>query len=145
MNRPTLSTLRSALVLVALIAVAGCSTTDSRISKKQSAFDSYPVEVQNKIRAGEVEVGFTAEMVEMAVGKPDERTSRTTADGDSEVWLYAKSKPSFGIGLGVGGGGGSTHVGTGVGIGTGGGSSIKLRVIMKDGKVQAVEKAGKTK
>ncbi len=136
--------IRPALILSALLFIAGCASTPAaRISKKQSAFDAYPAEVQNKIRAGTVEVGFTAEMAEMAAGVPDERAMRTTAEGESEVWTYLKSKPSIGFGLGVGGGGGSTRVGTGIGIGTGGGSTIKLRLIMKDGKVHAIEKAGK--
>lgn len=120
--------------------VVGCSSPQSRIKKNQAAYDAAPPEIQSKIRAGQVDVGFTTDQVIMALGKPDRRDTRVTAGGESEVWLYRDHKPSFGFGLGVGGGSGSTSVGSGVSIGTGGGIDYKLGVVIKEGRVIAVER-----
>jgi hypothetical protein len=99
-------TKRLALAAIALsLAFAGCSTPDSRIEKNSAAFASYPPAVQTKIRAGEVDVGFTAEMVTLALGKPDRVVRRQTAEGETEVWAYADKSPTIGFGFGVGGGG----------------------------------------
>jgi len=133
--------LRFLPVLVLLFAVTGCASTSSRISKNQAAFDAYSAEVQAKIRAGEVAVGFTPEQVTMALGKPDRVLQRTTAAGVSDVWVYLKGGLQFGFGVGVGVGGGSSGVGGGVGAATGPmGDDEKLRVILSGGHVTAVEK-----
>ena len=125
-----------------VLVFAGCSSSPkSRISKNQAAFNTYPADVQTKIRAGEVAVGFTAEQVTLAMGKPDNVYKRTSSAGDSEVWVYKKSSPSLGFGLGFGTGvGSSSSVGTGVGVGTGGGEDERARVILTGGRVSAVEK-----
>ncbi|HEY0969062.1 MAG TPA: hypothetical protein VGD88_16845 [Opitutaceae bacterium] len=137
----------SLLVLsgVLLLAAAGCaSTPSSRIQSAREVYNSYPMEVQEKIASGQVDVGFTTEQVRMALGKPDRVASRTTPDGTSEVWSYRDKGPRFsvGLGLGVGGGGGSTRVGTGVGVSTGGRDydDEKTRVIFDQrGQVTSVE------
>lgn len=128
-----------------LLAAAGCaSTPSSRIQSAREVYNSYPMEVQEKIASGQVDVGFTTEQVRMALGKPDRVASRTTPDGTSEVWSYRDKGPRFsvGLGLGVGGGGGSTRVGTGVGVSTGGRDydDEKTRVIFDQrGQVTSVE------
>jgi predicted small secreted protein len=121
----------------------GCSTTEGRIKDHQAAFQSLPPEQQQKIRAGEVDVGFSQEMVVMALGEPDRRYTRTAADGTTEVWAYRSKAPALSFGIGVGGGGGGTAVGGGVGISTGDRSDDRLRVLFKDGRVIALERAGK--
>jgi len=131
---------------VLLFAAAGCaSTPSSRIQSARDVYNSYPMEVQERIASGQVDVGFTTEQVRMALGKPDRVASRTTPDGTSEVWSYRDKGPRFsvGLGLGIGGGGGSTRVGTGVGVSTGGRRDYddeKMRVIFDQrGRVTAVE------
>jgi hypothetical protein len=103
-----------ALLAVAAIALVACSTTDSRISGRQELFDSYPPEVQQNIRNGIIEVGYTREMVVMALGEPDQKVEAQPEHEIAEVWTYRKSKPGFGIGMGTG-----SYVGSGVGVGTG--------------------------
>jgi hypothetical protein len=61
------------LLGIAAVALMACNTTGSRISRQQELFDSYPPEVQENIRNGVVEVGYTPEMVVMAIGEPDEK------------------------------------------------------------------------
>ena len=134
-------TTRLALAALALaLALAGCSTPDSRIEKNSAAFASYPPTAQAKIRAGEVEIGFTGEMVTLALGKPDRVLRRQTAEGESAVWIYADKSPTFGFGVGIGGGGHHSGGGVAVGTSTGGDREDRLRVIFKAGKVTAVER-----
>ena len=124
--------------------LVACSTPDSRISKHRAEFDALPVETQTKIRSGKVEVGYTASMVEMALGKPDRRYTRQTEQGTSEVWAYRDRGPSLGFGFGVGGGSHSSGVGAGIGVSTRGDrSEDRLRVIVADGKVTAIESLSK--
>jgi hypothetical protein len=126
-----------------LVFLAGCSTTDSRIKSHQAAFDAAPAPVQAKIRAGQIEVGFTQEQVTMSLGKPDRSYTRTTARGTSEIWAYADSTPSFSIGIGAVGGGGGTMVGSGVALSSGGDRyDDKVRVIFEGGRVTAIETRG---
>jgi len=103
-----------ALLAAAALALSACSTIDSRIRKQQALFDSYPPDVQNNIRNGRIEVGYTQEMVAMALGEPDRKVEMQTEDGVAEVWSYRKSVPGFSVGTGSG-----TYVGSGVGIGSG--------------------------
>ncbi len=129
----------AAIALINL--VTGCSTPDSRIKENQAAFNAAPPEIQSKIRAGQVDVGFTEAQVLMALGKPDRRYTRTTSAGTTEIWAYEDQKPSFSIGFGMAGGGGGTMVGSGVAIGSGDRSEDKLRVVFSGGRVTALEKS----
>jgi hypothetical protein len=104
----------SGTTLLLAAALAACSTIDSRIGRQQELFDSYPPNVQQNIRNGVIEVGYTPEMVVMALGEPDRKVEMQTQEGVAEVWTYRKSVPGFGVGMGSGG-----YVGSGVGIGTG--------------------------
>src|ERR1039458_2460052 len=54
--------------VLAAVAFAGCSTVDSRIAKDQPAFDSWPPAVQQKVRAKQVDLGFTPAQVLVALG-----------------------------------------------------------------------------
>ena len=126
--------------LALALALAGCSTPDSRIEKNSAAFAGYPPAVQAKIRAGEVDVGFTSEMVQMALGKPDRVLRRRSAAGESEVWIYADKSPTFSFGVGVGGGGHHSGGGVAVGASTESDRDDRLRVIFDLGKVSAVER-----
>lgn len=123
---------------LALVA-AGCSSTpEKRIGKEREVFDAMPAEVRAKIRAGQVEVGFTATQVRLAKGEPDRIGRRTSATGQEEVWTYERRRSGLGFGLGVGGGGGG--MGGGVGVSTGGrGPEVAMRVILSGGMVTAVE------
>ena len=108
----------SLLIAVALVATA-CATVERRIAKNQAAFDAYPPEVQAKIRAEQIAVGFTPEQVRMALGEPDRKTQVTAQDTAGEVWTWSRSVPGVGIGIGSGSYGGRVGVGTGIGVGHG--------------------------
>ena len=115
MERPSGAAHGTRLALLAvLLAALACASANSRISASQDVFDGYPPEVQERIRAGEVAVGFTEEQVLMALGKPDRRTKVVADDVAAEVWTWTKSKPGFGIGIGTGSSVGNVGIGTGV-------------------------------
>jgi len=127
---------------LALLALAACASPESRIKDNQPAFDSYPPAVQQKIRAGQADIGFTPEMARMALGEPDHKYTQTTAAGSSEVWAYRDNGPMFSIGLGGASFGGHSAVGGGVGVSAGGGDpEDKLRLYFVNGLVASIEKA----
>ena len=104
---------------LALLLALGCASTDKRIAAQQEVFDAYPAEVQEKIRAGEIAVGFTEEQVLMALGKPDRRTKVTADDAVADVWTWQRTSPGIGIGLGTGRSVGNVGIGTGISTGRG--------------------------
>ena len=123
------ATFRLSSFVLAAALLAACSTTDSRIRDKQVVFDQLPPQAQQQIRAGQVDLGFTPDMVEMALGKPDHVYSRTAVEGSTEVWGYRDSGPQFSFGIG------------GVGVTTGGdGPDDKVRVIFANGVVASIER-----
>ena len=124
----------------ALAVLTSCSTPDSRIADHQADFDKFPGDVQRKIRTGQVDVGFTKDMVRLALGEPDRVFMRQTATGDTEVWGYQNHGPHFSIGVGVGSGGRGSSVGGGLAVSTGGyDPEEKIRVEFREGKVTAVD------
>ena len=133
----------SVLLGIAAIALTACNTTGSRIRRQQELFDSYPPEVQQNIRDGGIEVGYTREMVVMALGDPDRKIEAKAEDESGEVWTYHKKTPGFGIGMGTGG-----YLGSGVSIGTGvttgkpARSEDRAVVEFKSGRVRSFETVG---
>ncbi len=131
-----------ALLGITLGAFSSCSSPDSRIRAHQSTFNSLSAVDQGKIRGGRVEIGYTEEMVLMALGDPDRRYTRTTEQGTSQIWAYQDRAPRVSLGFGIGGGGGSTGVGGGVGISTGDRRDDRVRIIFERGRVSGIEKRG---
>jgi hypothetical protein len=76
------------LCAVAAAALAACATPASRIERNPAVFATYPPEVQENIRKGIVEVGYTTDMVFIAKGEPKRKYQRRTADGVFDVWSY---------------------------------------------------------
>jgi hypothetical protein len=91
-----------------------CSSVDSRVREQREVFDTWPPEVQERIRQGRIELGDTREMVNVALGDPDAKEFEETAEGLVEVWIWRRSVPGFAVGLGTG-----RSIGDHVGIGTG--------------------------
>jgi hypothetical protein len=134
------------LLLAGLLAaaLAACAGPSSRIKKHQAEFDAYPADVQRKIRAGQVDVGFTDQQVALALGRPDRIYERKTANAQQEVWAYGGaygSRVGVGFGLGMGGGPGFYGGGGGVGVETEPGidHGERTRVVLQNGVVVAVE------
>ncbi|HEX2099835.1 MAG TPA: hypothetical protein VHF69_04175 [Candidatus Synoicihabitans sp.] len=134
----------SALLVLLAFGLVGCTTPRTpaeRIERDRAAYSSWPADVQQKVSAGQAAVGFDEAQVRMALGEPDDISTRTTADGQSEVWAYRDKSPRVGFGFGVSGGSGGSGVGVGVGTSTGGTRAVRLRVVFTDGRVSAIEQA----
>lgn len=71
-----------------IAALAGCSTVESRIEEKAAVFNALPVEQQSRIKQGLVDVGFTQDMVYMAMGSPDRVNEKSSAEGHETIWIY---------------------------------------------------------
>ncbi len=129
------------LASASLVLLAGCATPDARIARHRADFDKFPSEVQQKIRAGQVDLGFTPEMVRLALGEPARVFTRRGEQGDTEVWGYHDRGPFFSLGIGIGGAvGRHSAAGVGLGASTGGyDPDEKIRVEFRDGKVTAVD------
>lgn len=74
--------------LFGLFALIGCSTPQTRIRNNPALFSSLSPGDQELIKEGKVAVGFTPEMVKLAVGEPDRIYTRTDANGKNESWVY---------------------------------------------------------
>ena len=133
-NRNTSRTLLI-IAMSVVLATACASTPDSRISKKQSLFDTYPEEVQSNLRMGKVDVGYDEDMVRMALGKPDETSNEIDDTGETVMWGYTRSRPGISVGLGGGSYGGGTGVGGGVGMGSGPRRDYTAIIEFREGKV----------
>jgi hypothetical protein len=71
------------------VALLGCvSTPQSRIKANPALFASFPPEAQAKIKEGVVEIGFSRDMARIALGSPDQISTRSTAKGKTEIWSY---------------------------------------------------------
>ena len=76
------------LVSVCAALLTGCSTPASRIEQNKDLFATFPADIQANLRQGKIGIGYTKDMVFIALGKPDRQYSRTTEAGQSEVWSY---------------------------------------------------------
>lgn len=82
------SRLFSLFTLAALLFAAGCQTVDDRIKEKPDVYAKLDSATQDKIKQGIIDLGFTPDMVYLALGKPDEQRETISAEGRSEVWVY---------------------------------------------------------
>ena len=106
--------LRIALGTAAALVLLACNTTGSRIRQHQDAFDSHPAHVQHNLRHGVIEVGYTPEMVFIALGEPDRKIDVVTSEAMAQVWTWWRSTPGVAIHLG-----GWSPLGSNLGLGTG--------------------------
>lgn len=85
MNRRLLTT----FVLAASLGfLSGCQTVDDRIKEKPEVFAKLDVAIQDKIKQGIIDLGFTEDMVYLALGKPDQRRESVNATGRTVTWIY---------------------------------------------------------
>ena len=92
-----------AAVLVA--SSAACATVASRIKAHQAAFDASSPEAQQRIRQGEVAVGFTTDQVLMVLGHPQRDYAKNTPGAAQEIWVYGvDGGPASGVSPRYGGG-----------------------------------------
>ncbi|ATC62753.1 hypothetical protein CMV30_01535 [Nibricoccus aquaticus] len=84
-------------VLLAAISLAGCATPEARIQRSPELFAGLTASDQQTIKEGRAALGFTPEMVKLALGDPDRITTKTDAAGVSEVWRYTTYESDAGL------------------------------------------------
>jgi len=78
----------SLIVVAATLLFAGCNTFESRSKEKSAVFNSLDSSTQQRLKKGELAIGDTADLVYIALGSPDERSSSLTTDGEVMTWVY---------------------------------------------------------
>lgn len=86
------------LALAALV-IAGCSSPATRIKYNQELFATIPAPEQELIKQGRVALGFTPDMVKLALGEPDLVARRIDKNGTSETWRYRSYDSSVDYGV----------------------------------------------
>lgn len=72
----------------ALSFFAGCNTFQSRARERSATFESLTPTEQQRLKRGMINVGDNADMVYIALGRPEERRQISTADGTHDMWIY---------------------------------------------------------
>ncbi len=68
--------------------LAGCQTVESRIQERPEAFYKLDRETQDKILQGIIDVGYSEDMVYLALGEPSEKRTRVTENARTVTWIY---------------------------------------------------------
>lgn len=80
--------------LSGLLLLTGCvSTPQSRVDENPDLFAKFTAEQKETILKGEVDLGFTPEMVMLSAGVPDRKAKKRSSKGTFEVWTYFKYSP----------------------------------------------------
>ena len=76
------------LLLGTLAFLTGCQTVDDRIKQKPEVFASIDKDTQDKIKQGIIDLGYTEDMVYLALGAPDQKRESANATGRTVTWIY---------------------------------------------------------
>ncbi|MDP6522702.1 MAG: hypothetical protein QGI24_01540 [Kiritimatiellia bacterium] len=82
------NTLRLAVLSAVLVVLTGCATPAARIRRNPEMFAAFPPEVRENVEQGIIDLGYSKEMVFIALGSPDRDYSRVTGEAETEVWSY---------------------------------------------------------
>lgn len=80
--------LRLALGIGGIGLLSACTTPEARIRRNADFFATLAPAQQQLIREGRIAIGFTPDLVRLALGDPDRVASRRDADGVGEAWSY---------------------------------------------------------
>lgn len=69
--------------------LAGCQTVESRIKERPEAFYRLDTATQDKILQGIIDIGFSEDMVYLALGDPSEKRERITENARTQIWIYS--------------------------------------------------------
>ncbi|MDP2136258.1 MAG: hypothetical protein Q8J74_00255 [Candidatus Didemnitutus sp.] len=85
LNRRLLTTF---MLAASLGFLTGCQSVDSRIKENPQLFANLDAESQAKIKQGNIDLGFTEDMVYLALGAPDQKREVRSGKGLSTAWIY---------------------------------------------------------
>lgn len=87
---------RFLLPTLGLLLLAGCaSPVESRIKSNAATFYALDPQTREKIRQQIVEIGYTPDMVYIAMGAPTERREQITEKGSTIVWSYKTTSMEY--------------------------------------------------
>jgi len=66
----------------------GCETVNDRIKEKPAAFAQADAAAQDKIKQGIIDIGFSEDLVYVALGKPDQKRESISPTGKTVTWIY---------------------------------------------------------
>ena len=76
--------------------VTGCETDNSRIQEKSAAYATLKPWQKKYVDTGVVAMGFTPDMVYMAIGNPTKKEPVGAPEDNTEVWTYKNYYPTTG-------------------------------------------------
>jgi hypothetical protein len=79
---------RTLVLATSLGFLVGCQTVESRIQERPEAFYRLDRQTQDKILQGIIDVGYSEDMVYLALGEPSEKRERITENGRTLTWVY---------------------------------------------------------
>jgi len=100
--------------LLAIVLLSGCETTggvSSRIQEKSAAFAALTPEQQKLVRSGEIEIGFTSDMVYMALGPASKTEVKDSPDGPVTMLTFNKYYPTRNVMISLSRDGGMSYAG----------------------------------
>lgn len=80
--------------------LAGCDATTGtagRIQEKAAVYAQLSPEAQRNIEQGGIEVGYTTDMVYMALGRPSRVREKTAPEGKVVMWTYNNYFPTVAV------------------------------------------------
>ena len=83
--------------------VTGCETDGgiaARTREKSAAYATLKISEKRFIDKGIIAIGFTPDMVYMAMGRPSKVESKAYPEGDRELWTYSRYYPNYEAGQG---------------------------------------------
>ena len=78
----------TSLLFAFLVLFTACQSVDDRIKEKPGVFDNLDATTQDKIKQGIIEIGYTEDMVYLALDKPDQQRESVSENGKSTTWIY---------------------------------------------------------
>jgi len=90
--------MRRALLLLLPLLAAGCTLTRKPLRQSTTPFEGIDTTAQTEVSRGVIHRGFTADMVQRALGAPPQIRAKARGPALEATWIYPNSA------------GGSTHV-----------------------------------
>ncbi len=82
---------KAAVVLVAVMMLAGCTTVGTVASRKQeraAAYEALPPEMRSLVDQGQIKVGMNMDAVYIAWGPPAQKLQGENEAGKATTWIY---------------------------------------------------------
>ncbi len=90
------TSVRGLILSLGVLLVAGCATPqEARIRERPDVFGSLTPGQRKMVQAGKVRVGFTEDMVYLALGRPEKVDQKPCGTNGNEDWIYSRMAARF--------------------------------------------------